>query len=323
MEAAVAAILGKDALSEEAKYALRLPVASGGLGIRSVQSVAIAAYAAARAEERGETFVTQKDATKKIDAAILAEYRSKVLSTKPNGEKLRQAAAASKLMSVPVYPNSVVGFRQYARERLGLPLTAPNTVCVCGKLATNDHLRTCGAKNYLRIRRHDRIKLLLGREARKRFPTKVEPHGTDPESREHPDLCIFRDGVEFHVDVAVVYSGRTDCSDPLHSMATAKIAKYKNLNLLPFVVGTSGEFENNCQSVFNLICTSAGERQVLQQSIYEVLLRENAELVTALTSSTLNNFIPPVEEGAVEVDECEQSLYSCNEELEEVDAEVE
>jgi hypothetical protein len=316
---AVVRIAGHDVVQDPtALLMLELPVAHGGLGLRRMSQIAKFAHDVASKAEQGVAGPDQKHKTEERDKEVLMGVKT-ALAGLPNGEKLRMAGAQSKVMAVSVY-SPTCGFRQYVRERIGLPLAPPNVRCKCGELATNAHLRTCGKLNHLRIRRHDKIKMALAREARKRFPVHVEPHGTDLESRTRPDLTIYRDGEEIHVDVAVTYSGRAECDNPLRKEALAKMKKYEHLNLIPFIVGTSGNFEEHCQSLFNVICTSIGERQALQQTIFEILMRENMTLVLDLTKSTLNNYVPPVEEEAGVTDEPDDvSLYSCNEEAEEVE----
>jgi hypothetical protein len=300
MVAAVKDVVGSDLTGElRARTMLRIPVSKGGLGIRKMGCIAEFAYEVACNDEKGIVGPSQRERTTKLDAEYVAKLN--VLNeTDLNAQKLHRTNVKSGLMTVPVFKaNLKEGYHQWLRERCGLPFAAGNAVCVCGQMASTYHLRTCGKINGVRIHRHDEIKMALGMEARKRFVTHIEPHGTDLESRTRPDITIFRDGQAISLDVAVVYPCRSDSNDPLQTEAAGKCRKYQSKcpTFLPFIVGTSGEFHRDCDAVFNIICTSMAEKMELRKSIYVILLRENARLVKELTRGA-NNYIPLLSEEA-------------------------
>ena len=282
-----------------ARTTLRIPVSKGGLGIRKMGGIAEFAYEVACNDEKGIVGLSQKDRTTKLDAEYV-EKLNVLNKSDLNAQKLHRTNVKSSLMTVPVFKaNANEGYHQWLRERCGLLIAAEKAVCVCGQVASTYHLRTCGKINSVRIHRHDQIKMALGMEARKRFVTHIEPHGMDLESRERPDITIFRDGQAISLDVAVVYPCRSDSNDPLQTEAAGKCRKYQSKcpTFLPFIVGSSGEFHRDCDAVFNIICTSMAEKMELRKSIYEILLRENARLVKELTRGA-NNYIPLLSEEA-------------------------
>ena len=70
--------------------------------------------------------------------------------------------------------------RQYARERLFLPIVPEGTSCTCGQLLDAAHVHSCPSLGAARIRRHDNIKLLVAKLAARTYTVRVEPSRRTP-----------------------------------------------------------------------------------------------------------------------------------------------
>ena len=264
LEGSLQAIAGLDAqLTDVAS----LPVRNGGLGLRSAAELAEIANSS---RDKGE----QKTLTEELDQTKLASIRATMAD---RDRQILSSFAQANVRGVHVPDDAL---RQYARERLFLPIVPEGTSCTCGQLLDAAHVHSCPSLGAARIRRHDNIKLLVAKLAARTYTVRVEPSRLLSASRSRPDLQICTPEGLVHVDVSCTYMGLMR-TDPLAARAAEKTAKYAAHveGFVPFVVASTGQLHIDAVSLLARLVPRAWERETARLELLGALILGNHGLL--------------------------------------------
>ena len=263
MENSLKKIVGVDAQLDDIAS---LPCKMGGLGLRAVSNLTEIAY---HSRKGGEQHMQTHNYELTKRTGVMADM------TEPDRDILR---SFSKVDTRNVRCSDDA-FRLGCRERLFLPTAHRDSVCRCGASLTTAHVHTCKKLTEAKYSRHDRIKVLLDKYAKRQFATRLEPSRLLQSSRGRPDLTVLLPAGDIHIDVSVTYVGSAQ-RDALARREREKRTKYKELgeSFYPFIIGHTGELSKSAVEVLSMIIPHKAVRDECRVEIVREIFEGNLRL---------------------------------------------
>ena len=232
-------------LDELATIIAQLPGNMGGFGLRSQTEISEYAHECVFAD-KGEQHRQTQEADKLRQSSLFLSLSGLEKAIVTAGS----APGAARPLTDPTLDLSDRAWLIYARQRLLIPVLPHGSKCVCGSLATNDHVNVC--PRIVKLWRHDEVvqEIDVGLRAVGKT-THVEPLAAPGSSKARPDLRC-EDNV---IDAMITYPGKAALAHRAPSVLAAaqlagnhkktkwgKWATARALNFAPFVVESTGGF---------------------------------------------------------------------------------
>ncbi|EPY33759.1 SLACS reverse transcriptase [Strigomonas culicis] len=235
------------ALPPVAQLLAKIPMADGGLGLRSQEEMAAFTSACV-----GDSAL-QRSRTRAVDTQHLEALRQLLSQDTASQRVLRSncSGGARRAFADPAMRVPDVPFRLALLQRLMIRVLPSDARCVCGEPATNHHVNTCARLGAARIYRHNAVLDALELWCRQiGYSTAKEVLRGDGSQR-RIDLLVNSMTAHYATDVGVCYPGRRRATNPLQQMAEEKLSDWRDWSALtgkvfaPLVVSTTGELWGN------------------------------------------------------------------------------
>lgn len=214
----------------ETKLLVRLPMAMGGLGLRSQKTIAefAAECVGTRNAQRERTAVVDVEIEKSLHS-LLSEPALLLLDA-------NTATGATRALVDPAVKMSDRAAEVMLKQRLFQRVLPVGWQCVCGEDATNEHINRCRqAEGGARIARHNKVRdTIIGWATEIGYVARAEPSTQNQlattiknSHRRRLDVEITTPNGTFTTDVTVTYPGRTGLgTHAVQEAHTNKLAKH-------------------------------------------------------------------------------------------------